>query len=170
MAKRRGNPNWGKPEPIGPIVPTITEFEQVVKEFKLQPDHEERIIAVPEELDLAMSEDRSLRRWFDRLTYSTRKYLTDQVTAVKSAAARKRRADRIAEQLLSAKEAERDLPPVLESALACDGRAREGWKRMSAGRRRTLLLAIFYYQSPEARVRRVAKVVKEAAGDSGSGG
>ena len=30
MAKRRGNPNWGKPEPIGPIVPTITEFEQVV--------------------------------------------------------------------------------------------------------------------------------------------
>ena len=38
MAKRRGNPNWGKPEPIGPITPTITEFEQVVKEFKLQPD------------------------------------------------------------------------------------------------------------------------------------
>src|SRR5207249_2592072 len=30
MAKRRGNPNWGKPEPIGPIVPTITEVEQVV--------------------------------------------------------------------------------------------------------------------------------------------
>src|SRR6266478_10151164 len=38
MAKRRGNPNWGKPEPIGPITPTITEFELVVKEFKLQPD------------------------------------------------------------------------------------------------------------------------------------
>ena len=38
MAKRRGNPNWGKPEPIGPIVPTITEFEQVVREYKLTPD------------------------------------------------------------------------------------------------------------------------------------
>ena len=38
MAKRRGNPNWGKPEPIGPITPTITEFEQVVREYKLQPD------------------------------------------------------------------------------------------------------------------------------------
>src|SRR5438309_10259706 len=38
MAKRRGNPNWGKPEPIGPIVPTITEFEQVVCEYKLSPD------------------------------------------------------------------------------------------------------------------------------------
>jgi hypothetical protein len=38
MAKRRGNPNWGKPEPIGHITPTITEFEQVVREYKLQPD------------------------------------------------------------------------------------------------------------------------------------
>jgi hypothetical protein len=37
-AKRRGNPNWGKPEPNGPFVPTITEFEQVVSEFKLRPD------------------------------------------------------------------------------------------------------------------------------------
>jgi hypothetical protein len=36
MAKRRGNPNWGKPQMIGP--PPITEFEQVTREFKLQPD------------------------------------------------------------------------------------------------------------------------------------
>ena len=38
MAKRRGNPNWGKPEPIGPVTPTVTSFEQVVKEYKLTPD------------------------------------------------------------------------------------------------------------------------------------
>jgi hypothetical protein len=38
MAKRRGNPNWGKPEPIGPVTPVITEFEQVVHEYKLSPD------------------------------------------------------------------------------------------------------------------------------------
>ena len=38
MAKRRGNPNWGKPEPIGPVVPIVTSFEQAVKEFKLTPD------------------------------------------------------------------------------------------------------------------------------------
>jgi len=132
--------------------------------FRLEPDAEERMIDVPEELQRAMSEDRSLRRWFDRLTYSMRKYLTNQVTAAKTAGARKRRAGRIAEQLLSAKEAERDPPPILESALARDARAREGWKRMSAGRRRMNLLAIFYYKGPEARARRVAKVVKEAHG------
>ena len=38
MAKRRGNPNWGKPEPIGPVIPIVASFEQAVKEFKLTPD------------------------------------------------------------------------------------------------------------------------------------
>ena len=38
MAKRRGNPNWGKPEPIGPVVPTVTSFESIVKEFKISPE------------------------------------------------------------------------------------------------------------------------------------
>jgi hypothetical protein len=38
MAKKRGNPNWGKPEPMGPVTPIICEFEQVVHKLKLQPD------------------------------------------------------------------------------------------------------------------------------------
>jgi hypothetical protein len=38
MARRRGNPNWGKPEPLGPVTPTITEFEKVVSKLKLQPN------------------------------------------------------------------------------------------------------------------------------------
>ncbi len=38
MAKRRGNPNWGKPETNSPVTPTITEFEKVTREFKLQPE------------------------------------------------------------------------------------------------------------------------------------
>jgi hypothetical protein len=38
MAKRRGNPNWGKPDLVGPVFPTITEFEKAIHDFKLQPD------------------------------------------------------------------------------------------------------------------------------------
>jgi hypothetical protein len=38
VAQRRGNPNWGKPEPNGLVIPTITEFERVTRELKLQPD------------------------------------------------------------------------------------------------------------------------------------
>jgi hypothetical protein len=35
---RTGNPNWGKPGPFGPVVPTVTSFEEAVKELQLQPD------------------------------------------------------------------------------------------------------------------------------------
>lgn len=35
--KRRGNPNWGKPESAS-SGPTITEFEKIVDEYKLAPD------------------------------------------------------------------------------------------------------------------------------------
>jgi len=35
---RRANPNLGKPVPFGPVVPTITSFDEAVKELKLRPD------------------------------------------------------------------------------------------------------------------------------------
>jgi len=35
---RRGNPNWGKPTPLGPVIPTVTSFDEAVKELKLHPD------------------------------------------------------------------------------------------------------------------------------------
>jgi predicted enzyme related to lactoylglutathione lyase len=31
---RRGNSNWGKPMPFGPVVPTVTSFEDAVKKIK----------------------------------------------------------------------------------------------------------------------------------------
>lgn len=38
LAKRRGNPNWGKFERPAAVMPTVTEFEQTVRKFNLQPD------------------------------------------------------------------------------------------------------------------------------------
>ena len=35
---RRGNPNWGKPVPFGPVVPAVFSFAEAVKQLKLQPD------------------------------------------------------------------------------------------------------------------------------------
>jgi hypothetical protein len=43
---RRGNPNWGKPVPFGPVVPVLSAFEEAVKQLKLQPDqyvHSQRL-------------------------------------------------------------------------------------------------------------------------------
>jgi hypothetical protein len=38
FAKRRGNPNWGKPEVSGPVKISPTLFERAVEELKLTPD------------------------------------------------------------------------------------------------------------------------------------
>jgi hypothetical protein len=35
---RKGNPNWGKALPLGPVVPTVSSFEEAVNELKLRPD------------------------------------------------------------------------------------------------------------------------------------
>ena len=35
---RKGNPNWGKPVPSGPVLPMATSFEEAVKKLKLRPD------------------------------------------------------------------------------------------------------------------------------------
>jgi uncharacterized protein YdeI (YjbR/CyaY-like superfamily) len=132
-------------------------------QFRLEPDTEVRAVTMPAELKCALAEDRSLLRWFDRLNYSTRKEIAKWITEVKSVEARERRAEQIAERLLATMEAERELPPILQVAFAQDPRAHQGWELMSPSRRRLQLLAIFYYRSPEARARRVAKAVEEAA-------
>ena len=132
-------------------------------QFRLEPDLEERVAVVPVELKHFFKEDAYLRRWFEKLNYSIRNEVGKWIVQVKSPEARVRRAEQMAERLLATMEAERELPPALQLAFAHDGRALQGWQRMSPSRRRGQLLAIFYYRSPEARARRIDKVVQEAA-------
>jgi len=131
-------------------------------EITLEPDTEERIAAVPVELKRFLGEDRAFRLWFEQLSYSIKKWIGDWVTQPKGAASRARRAEQVAEQLFSAMEAEQELPPLLKAAFAREPRALEGWQLMTPTYRRGQLIAIFYYRSPEARERRLAKVIGEA--------
>jgi hypothetical protein len=131
-------------------------------EFFLEPDIEERVITVPAEFKRILAEDGTFRRWFDALSYSIRKWISDWIVQPKSAASRVRRAEQVAEQLFSAMEAERELPPALQLAFAREPRALEGWNLMSPSHRRAQLIAIFYYRSPDARARRLEKVIAEA--------
>jgi len=137
-------------------------FSGSAADFLLEPDTAERPIVIPPELQRYFAEDRSLRRWFQALSYSIQKWLTDLIHASKNPATRERRAEQLAEQILSAMEAERELPPALKLAFSRDPRALEGWNLMTPRYRRASLLAIFYYQSPDARARRAEKVVAEA--------
>lgn len=131
-------------------------------QFQLEPDTEERTVSMPAELAEALGEERALGRWYDQQNYSWRKEIANWITDVKSAEARKRRADQMAERIFATMEAERELPPFIRVAFARDGRAYEGWKRMSASHRRRHLFAIFYYRDPASRDRRVGRLIAGA--------
>jgi uncharacterized protein YdeI (YjbR/CyaY-like superfamily) len=134
-----------------------------VAKIRLEPDTEERSVTVPPELKRILGQDRSLMRWFDGQNYSTRKWIIDSVTEPKSREARERRAEQMCEQLLATMEAEQELPPVLRIAFSRNALAAEGWRQMTALQRRGNLLAIFHYRSPEARARRIERVLELAA-------
>jgi len=129
--------------------------------FRIEPDTAKRVATVPVELHRILNEDRSLRRWFDQLTYSIRKWICDWVANAKNPASRVRRAEQVAEQLLSTMEAELDLPPILRLAFARDPRAYQGWQSMTPLQRRHQLLGIFYYRNSQSRDRRIAKMLED---------
>ena len=136
-------------------------------EVCLWPDRDERPAELPDVLAALLEEEEGLRAWFDGLSESVRREVGKWVLGVKSEEAQVRRAMQMAERLLATREAERELPPVIARALAGSARARAGWARMTEVQRRGELMGVFHYQTPEARERRVQKLVEAAERRSG---
>ena len=67
----------------------------------------------------------------------------------------------MAERLLLTMEGEKMLPPILDVAFRANPAARKGWDAMTPTQRRGHLMAVFYYQTPEAREKRVQKVIED---------
>jgi uncharacterized protein YdeI (YjbR/CyaY-like superfamily) len=133
-----------------------------VAEFKLEPDLDPREAELPDELVVLLDDEPGLREWFDELTEYMRREIGKSVLGVKSDEARMRRAQQTAERLLAAMEGERELPPVIDAAFRVRPKARAGWAKMTAVQRRGELMAVFHYQSPEARQKRVEKLCDSA--------
>jgi len=131
-------------------------------EFAIAPDMEPREAELPDELAVLLEEEPGLRGWYDELTEYMRREIGKWVMDVKSDEARMRRAEQMAERLLATMEGERELPPVLEAAFRARPKARAGWAKMTPVQRRGELMAVFYYQTPEARLKRVEKLCDAA--------
>jgi uncharacterized protein YdeI (YjbR/CyaY-like superfamily) len=130
-------------------------------DFAIAPDLEERTPTVPPELAKLLKTEKKLAKWYEGLSEPTRWEIAKWIDGVKSVEARQRRAEQIAERLMLTMEGEKELPPVLEVAFRRVPAARKGWDAMTKAQRRSNLLAVFYYQSPEAREKRVGKVVED---------
>ncbi len=131
-------------------------------EIVLEPDLEPRPAELPDVLEALLEDEAGLREWYDGLSESMRREIGKWVLGVKSEEARVRRAQQMAERLLATMEAEVELPPAVARALRSRPRAKVGWKRMTPVQRRSELMGVFYYKTPEARERRVQKLVEAA--------
>jgi uncharacterized protein YdeI (YjbR/CyaY-like superfamily) len=136
-------------------------------EVMLEPDTDDTAAAPPPELAKLLKADRSVKKWFDALSYAIRKYIADNITEPKSAEARVRRAEQWTERLMLAMEGEESIPPVLQVAFRRQPQARAGWEAISVNRRRWHLLSIFSCQSPEARANAVERAMTQAMSKAG---
>ncbi|MGC1159434.1 MAG: YdeI/OmpD-associated family protein [Acidobacteriaceae bacterium] len=133
-----------------------------VAEIVLEPDLEERPATTPPELEKLLRQSRGLKKFHDELSDSMRKAIADLVQQPRRAEARAGRAELWAERMMLAMEGERVTPPILEAAFQRQPKARDAWRAMTRVQRRSHLLGIFFYQSPESRQKRAQKAVNEA--------
>jgi uncharacterized protein YdeI (YjbR/CyaY-like superfamily) len=131
-------------------------------EVALEPDMEPRPAELPEVLEVLLDDEAGLRAWYDALSESMRREIGKWVLGVKSEESQRRRAQQMAERLLATMEAEQELPPLIARALRGNPKAKAGWERMTLVQQRQQLLGVFYYQTPEARNRRLQKLLEAA--------
>ena len=129
-----------------------------VARFTLEPDMDERPPELPDELAALLDEEPGLRVFYDSLSESMRREIGKWIGGVQSDASRMKRCEQMAERLLATMEGERELPPVIAVAFRRRPKAAAGWTRLTPIQRRTELMAVFYYQSPESRAKRVEKL------------
>jgi uncharacterized protein YdeI (YjbR/CyaY-like superfamily) len=131
-------------------------------EIVLEPDIDGRSATPPPELAKLLRADRAVKKWFESLNYSTRKYLADDITTPKSAEARVRRAEQWVERMMITMEGEEFPPPVLQAAFRRQPLARAGWEALTANQRRLALFSLSMCAGPEAQAKRVERVIADA--------
>jgi len=128
----------------------------------IEPDLEDRSATPPPELAKLLKEDRSVKKWYEKLNYSSRRYIADAVSQPKSAEARQRRAEQWVETMMLVMEGEVEPPPILQIAFRRQPLARVGWEAMTPIQRRNQLFGIFQCKGPDARAKRVEWAINEA--------
>lgn len=135
----------------------------MMAEVVVEPDLEDHSAKPPVELARLFKQDREVKKWFDKLNYSTRRYICDAVEERKSPESREQCAEHWMECLMLAMDGETVIPPLLQKAFRRYPGASEGWGSMTPIQRRTHLIMAFQAQSPEARTKRADRIASEAA-------
>jgi uncharacterized protein YdeI (YjbR/CyaY-like superfamily) len=127
--------------------------------FCIEPDLEERKVKTPPEWARVLKRSRAIAKFYSELNPSARAQIVRMVATKKTTAGRRQHAECWAELLLETLEAERELPPLIRRAFDANPRAWRGWHGMTPKQRRRELMAVAYYRTPDARQKRIAKLV-----------
>jgi uncharacterized protein YdeI (YjbR/CyaY-like superfamily) len=128
----------------------------------LEPDPDGSACAIPVELERALKGARAVRKYFEALPPGMKRYFSNLVAEPKSVEARRRRAERLAEELMMTMEGEEYPPPILRAAFQRQPLAEAGWNAMTPAMRRNRLIGIFRGQSASVREKRTMMVIQEA--------
>jgi hypothetical protein len=130
--------------------------------FTLEPDLEPRPAELPDELGDLLDDEPELRAWYDSLSENTRRQIGTYLNEPQSDAARRKRAEQMAERMMGTMEAEKELPPTMVAAFRQRPKARAGWQKMTPTQRRMELFAVHAYKTPESIQRRIDKLCDAA--------
>lgn len=130
-------------------------------EVCIEPDLEGHLYAEPKELTAILRQDKDLRKGFNGMTPSTRRWFAMWIDQAKRAETRTERAERVAEMVMQVMEGEEIPPPILRAAFQRQPLAEQGWNASTKSQRRNHLLGIFMTQGVEARNRRVAYALEK---------
>jgi len=108
----------------------------------------------------AFDGEEELLAWTMGLSPSTRQAIAQWVLEPVGDGSRRRRAEQLAERLMSTMEAERELPRFIVHALNRAAGAMQGWRSMTALQRRMHLLAVFRPKGMEGRERQLERLVE----------
>lgn len=133
-----------------------------IAEVSIWPDLEDSSASPPAELMKLFREDREVKKWFEKMNHSSRRWICDQVNSRKSAEARVRCAEQWVECMMLVMEGEIEPPPILQAGFRRQPLAREGWERMTQIQRRNTLIGIFMSRGPEAREKRAQQAITDA--------
>jgi uncharacterized protein YdeI (YjbR/CyaY-like superfamily) len=123
---------------------------------------EARPAELPDELSVLLDEVDGLREFYDSLSESARREIGKWIVATKSAETQRKRCEVWAERLLGAMEGEKELPPIIVAAFRRRPKAKAGWEKFTQTQKRQHLMGVYYYQSPESKLKRVEKLCDEA--------
>ena len=108
-----------------------------------------------------LKKEKVLARWYPELSEYMRREIGKWMLTGEGCGGETAAGGTWAERLMGTMEGEKELPPVMEVAFRGVPAARQGMGGDDGGAAAGNLMAVFYYQSPEAREKRVSKVVED---------